>query len=171
MAGIQHNESRGHSVWGELLSASLYKPTQGRVARQLTFAALALVIGIGVWRLAQLLPLWFGPGAGLSAGSAADPLGPFGFAPAGDLGVVRFLVPGLLLAAGLWFCFRLVNIPWFADFLIAVESEMAKVSWPTSSEVIRSSAVVIALIFALAAILALYDLFWWFVLRFVLQIT
>jgi hypothetical protein len=29
----------------------------------------------------------------------------------------------------------------------------------------RSSAVVIFLIFALAAILAAYDLFWWFVLR------
>lgn len=171
MAGIQHNESRAHTIWGDLLSVSLYKPTQGRVARQLTFAALALTFGIGVWRLAQLLPLWFGPGSGLSAGSTPDALGPFGFAPAGDLGVVRFLVPGLLLAAGLWFCFRLVNMPWFADFLIAVESEMAKVSWPTSSEVVRSSAVVIALIFALAAILAVYDLFWWFVLRYVLRIT
>jgi preprotein translocase subunit SecE len=168
MAGIQHNDSRAHTIWGDLLSVGLYKPNQGRVARQLTFAALALTIGIGVWRLAQLLPLWFGPGSGFTA---ADPSGAFGFGPAGDLGVIRFLVPGLLLAAGLWFCFRLVNMPWFADFLIAVESEMAKVSWPTSSEVVRSSAVVIALIFALAAILAIYDLFWWFVLRYVMQIT
>ena len=53
----------------------------------------------------------------------------------------------------------------FADFLIAVETEMTKVSWPSTDEVIRSSAVVIFLIFALAAILAAYDLFWWFVLR------
>jgi len=174
MAGIQHNDTRAHTIWGDILSVGLYKPNQGRVARQLTFAALALTIGIGVWRLAQLLPLWFGPGSGFAAtdsSGAFEPFGfgPFGFGPAGDLGVVRFLVPGLLLAAGLWFCFRLVNMPWFADFLIAVESEMAKVSWPTSTEVIRSSAVVIALIFALAAILALYDLFWWFVLRYVLQ--
>jgi hypothetical protein len=36
---------------------------------------------------------------------------------------------------------------------------------PSVDEVIRSSAVVIFLIFALAAILAAYDLFWWFVLR------
>jgi len=174
MAGIQHNDSRAHTIWGDLLSVALYKPSQGRVARQVTFAALALTIAIGVWRLAQLLPLWFGPGSGFTGTDATGAFGapgPFGFSPAGDLGVVRFLVPGLLLAAGLWFCFRLVNMPWFADFLIAVESEMAKVSWPTSSEVVRSSAVVIALIFALAAILALYDLFWWFVLRYVLQIT
>jgi preprotein translocase subunit SecE len=86
-----------------------------------------------------------------------------------DLGVVRFLIPGALLAVGLWLCFRAVNVPKFADFLIAVESEVAKVSWPTGEEVFRSSAVIIFLIFALAAILAAYDLFWWFVLRYVLR--
>jgi preprotein translocase SecE subunit len=47
---------------------------------------------------------------------------------------------------------------------------MAKVSWPTGDEVFRSSVVIIFLIFALAAILAGYDLFWWFVLRSVLRI-
>jgi preprotein translocase subunit SecE len=42
---------------------------------------------------------------------------------------------------------------------------MTKVSWPTRDEVIRSSIVIIFLIFTLAGILAVYDLFWWFVLR------
>ncbi len=135
----------------ELLRASVYKRSQGRVTRQLTFAALAGTLAIAVWRLAQLLPLWF----------AVAP----GTAPSPDIGVVRFLVPGLLMAAGAWLCFRLVNVPRFADFLIAVESEMAKVSWPTVDQVIRSSIVIIFLMFALAAILAAYDLFWWFVLR------
>jgi preprotein translocase subunit SecE len=170
MASTQQNHVRGGSFWGELLSASVYKPTQGRLARQVTFAALALTIGIGVWRLAQLLPLWFAATGVLPAGDLpADATG--GLAAYGDVGVVRFLVPGLLLAAGLWFCYRLVNVPRFADFLIAVEAEMAKVSWPTGGEVARSSAVIIFLIFALAAILAGYDLFWWFILRYVLQIT
>jgi len=144
-------------LWGEILSASLYKRNQGRVARQITFAALGLVVGLGVWRLSQLIPLWFGPGAGA--------------APAGDLGMVRFLVPGLMLAAGLWICFRIVNLPRFADFLIAVEAEMAKVSWPGKAEVVRSSVVIIFLMFALAAILAMYDLFWRFVLQYVLRIV
>jgi len=154
MASTQDNQAAGGTLWSELLSFGVYKRNQGRVTRQTTFAALAITLTIGVWRLAQLLPLWFASGAVLA---------PSG--PAADLGVVRFLVPGLLLAAGLWLLFRLVNVPRVADFLIAVETEMAKVSWPSGPEVVRSSAVVIFLIFALAAILAAYDLFWWFVLR------
>jgi preprotein translocase subunit SecE len=158
MASTQENQSR--SLWGDLLSFSVYKRNQGRVTRQATFAALAITLAVGVWRLAQLLPLWFS-----TTGSSAVSL------PGGaDVGFVRFLLPGLLLAAGVWFCYRLVNVPRFADFLISVESEMAKVSWPTGDEVVRSSAVIIFLIFALSAILAAYDLFWWFVLRYVLKI-
>lgn len=145
------NTAAGGSFWTNLLSFSVYKRHQGRVTRQATFAALAVTVAIGVWRLAELLPLWFGGDSGSEVST--------------DLGVVRFLVPGLLLASGLWLSFRAVNLPRFADFLIAVEAEMAKVSWPTRSEVVRSSAVVIFMMFALAAILGLYDLFWWFVLR------
>ena len=155
MAGISDNSTARGSLWGELLSASVYKRNQGRVARQLTFAALAAVIGIGVWRLAQLLGVLYGGSVGMGGE---------------DFGVVRFVVPAVLLAIGLWVAYRAVNVPWFADFLIAVEAEMAKVSWPTGDEVFRSSVVIIFLIFALAAILAGYDLFWWFVLRSVLRI-
>lgn len=147
------------SIWGDVLSFSVYKRNQGRVTRQVTFAALATIVALGVWRLAQLLAIQYGGGD--------SPLSSLG--GGADLGVVRFLVPGGLLALGLWLCYRLVNIPKFADFLIAVESEVAKVSWPSAEEVFRSSAVIIFLIFALAAILAAYDLFWWFVLRLVLR--
>lgn len=143
-----HNEAASGSFFGNLLRFSVYKRNQGRVTRQVTFAALALAIAVGVWRLSLVLPVWFAS----ESGSA-------------DLGVVRILLPGLLLAAGVWTCFRIVNMPRFADFLIAVEAEMAKVSWPTRSEVVRSSIVVIFMMFALAGILGLYDLFWWFVLR------
>jgi preprotein translocase subunit SecE len=151
MSTTQENSSAGGSLWSELLSFSVYKRHQGRMARQATFAALAVTLAIGVWRLAQLLPLWLANANAVGTGA--------------DLGVYRFLLPGLLLAAGLWLAYRVVNVPRFADFLIAVESEMAKVSWPSAGEVARSSAVIIFLIFALAAILAAYDLFWWFVLR------
>lgn len=150
MAGTSQRQVEG-GLWRELLRASVYKRSQGRVTRQLTFAALAGTLAIAVWRLSQLLPVWFAD----APGAASSP----------DMGVVRFLVPGLLMAAGAWLCFRLVNVPRFADFLIAVESEMAKVSWPTVDQVIRSSIVIIFLMFALAAILSAYDLFWWFVLR------
>jgi len=129
----------------------MYKRQQGRVTRQVTFAAVSLALGLGVWRLAQVLPLWLG---GDASGSFGD-----------ELGLVRFLVPGLLMAAGIWLAFRIVQTPAVADFLIAVETEMTKVSWPTRDEVIRSSIVIIFMIFVLAGILAVYDLFWWFVLR------
>ena len=169
MAGIHHNhsssgnQSAGAALWRDLLSFSVYKRNQGKIARQVTFAVLALTVTIGVWRLSQLLPLWF---AGLSDGGLPSMMPSGSSMPAAaDIGVLRFLVPGLLLAAGLWLVFRLVNLPRFADFLIAVETEMTKVAWPSVDEVVRSSTVVIFLIFALAAILAAYDLFWWFVLR------
>lgn len=158
MAGIQENQTAVGNFWRELLSFSVYKRNQGRITRQTTFAALAVTLAIGVWRLAQLLPAWLSAGTSLSASMPS----------ATDVGVVRFLIPGLLLAGGLWAIFRAVNMPRFADFLIAVETEMTKVSWPTVDEVFRSSAVIIFLIFALAAILAAYDLFWWFVLRAIL---
>lgn len=148
MAATQNNQARAGSLVGEMLSVSLYKWNQGRVTRQVTFAALAVILGAGAWRLSQVV-------TGLSAGEVGGP----------DLGVARFLVPGGLLAVGLWLCFRIVNIPRFAEFLIAVEAEMAKVSWPTATEVFRSSAVVIFLIFALAFLLAAFDLFWGFLLH------
>ena len=149
MAAMQNNQARAGSLVGEVLSASLYKWNQGRITRQVTFAALALIVGIGAWQLSQVI-------TGLSSGESGG---------GADLGVVRFLVPGALLAAGLWLCFRIVNIPRFAEFLIAVEAEMAKVSWPTGTEVFRSSAVVSFLIFALAFLLAAFDLFWGFLLH------
>jgi preprotein translocase subunit SecE len=158
MAGIQHDHTAGGTLWRDLLSFSVYKRNQGRVTRQVTFAVLALTVATGVWRLAQLLPIWF---------AGAGDVGLMPVAGGADLGVLRFLVPGLLLAAGLWLAFRAVNVPRFADFLIAVETEMTKVSWPSFDEVVRSSAVIIFLIFALAAILAAYDLFWWWFLRLI----
>jgi preprotein translocase subunit SecE len=148
MAATHDNQAGAGSLWSDVLSFSLYKWNQGRVTRQATFAALAVVVGIGAWQLSQVI-------TGMAAGEATGP----------DLGVMRFLVPGGLLAAGLWLCFRIVNVPRFAEFLIAVEAEMAKVSWPTGQEVFRSSLVVIFLIFFLAFLLAAFDFFWWFLLH------
>ena len=44
--------------------------------------------------------------------------------------------------------------------LIAVEAEMYKVTWPTRVELVRSSMVVMVVIFFLAGVLYFYDLFW-----------
>lgn len=122
----------------ELFHAGVYKRSQGRVSRQVTFAALAVLVVLGVWRMSEVL--------------FVDP-------------TLSFVVPGLLLLAGLWISYRVVNVPAFADFLISVEAEMNKVSWPSRGELIRSSLVVMFAIFFLAAVLFFYDLFWKFLLR------
>ncbi|MCE5303705.1 MAG: preprotein translocase subunit SecE [Phycisphaerales bacterium] len=118
----------------ELMHVRIYKRSQGRVTRQVTFAGIALIVALGLMRLSMILA-----GKGLEW---------------------QFALPGVLLAALLWASYRLVNVPGVADFLIAVEAEMNKVSWPTRTELFRASMVVLILIFSLGAILATYDLLW-----------
>jgi preprotein translocase subunit SecE len=127
----------------ELFSFGLYKRSQGRVARQVTFAALAVILSLGAWSLSEYYR---------------------GSAP-----LTRYYIPLALLLMGLWVSFRTVHIPAFADFLISVEGEMNKVSWPSRGELFRASIVVMLVIFLLAAILFLFDLFWEFALGWLLS--
>ena len=69
-------------------------------------------------------------------------------------------LPFLLAGVGMWIAYRTVNVARFADFLIAVEAEMNKVSWPSRKELVRSSIVVIVMIFALAGLLWSFDMLW-----------
>lgn len=137
----------------ELFHTNLYKRSQGRVARQVTFGALALIIALGCWALSfdlqgirvASLPAWFRNS----------------FSPetlAWIPGLIRYGLPLVLLLAGLWACFRLIHLPQFADFLISVEAEMNKVAWPKRRELINASIVVMILIFALAFMLFGFDL-------------
>lgn len=133
--------SQSSGWFSEFFRANLYKKTQGKVARQLTFFALAIIFVIGAWRVSQ--EFWI---SGLFTGA-------------------EYAAAGVILVAGLWFCYRLVNIARFADFLIAVEAEMNKVSWPTKQELVRSSIVVIFIIFFMAALLYGFDLVWEYLFR------
>ena len=133
-----------NSFLGELFHAGLYKPSQGRVTRQVTCGALWLVVLIAAYRVYVTL---------YDAEAA-----------------VQYVVPGLLLVLGGWASYRLVNYPKFADFLIAVEAEMNKVSWPSWPELVRSSLVVIFVMFALAGVLIGFDAIWTFLFRDLLHI-
>jgi preprotein translocase subunit SecE len=53
--------------------------------------------------------------------------------------------------------FWIVNRPRSADFLIATEGEMKKVSWSSKKEIIGSTKVVIIATFMLAALLYVVD--------------
>ena len=71
--------------------------------------------------------------------------------------VAEYVIPLIVLAVGAWAAFRVVNIPRFAEFLISVENEMGKVSWPSRGELFRASMVVLVVIFMLTVILFTYD--------------
>jgi len=118
----------------ELFQFGIYKRTQGRIARQVTFAAIAVCVAAGLLQLHRTM----------------IPAGP----------QLSYPVPFALLLLGFWATYRLVNVPVFADFLIAVEAEMNKVSWPTRTELYRSSIVVLVTVFALAALLFTFDFVW-----------
>jgi preprotein translocase subunit SecE len=130
------------SFWQDLFQLGVYKRNQGRIVRQVTFAAIAITLLLGSWRLFELL-------------RSANRGGGWYLVPG-----MEYIVPGGVLLLGAWFAYRLVNFPQFADFLIAVEAEMNKVSWPSRAELIRSSLVVIFLMFFLAFVLFGFDLTW-----------
>lgn len=123
------------SIVQGLFQVGFYKRSQGKLTRQVTFAVMAIVVSLASWRWNQIL-----------SGSTWSEM--------------KYIVPGVFFLGGFWFSFRLVNLPRFADFLIAVEAEINKVSWPSRAELFRSSLVVMFLIFFLAGTLFVYDIFW-----------
>jgi preprotein translocase subunit SecE len=114
----------------------MYKPAQGRLVRQLTGIALGALLLLIAYETATMSFVvdWLGNG--------------------------HFLLMIVLGLLAVWIAYRLVNYPRFADFLIAVEAEMNKVSWPSQTELVRASIVVMAVIFLLAMVLYGFDLFW-----------
>jgi preprotein translocase subunit SecE len=128
------------SIDEEFFRFNVYKRSKGRIVRQATFAAIALAILVGLWQLF----FWL---------RAMETVSPY----------VYYTFPTVLAVFGLWAAYRSVNLPAFADFLISVEAEMNKVSWPSWKELVRWSVVVIVMIFAIGFLLAAFDTFWvWF---------
>lgn len=122
-----------------LLAADIYKRNQGRLTRQLTVLALWGLVFLGCYVL--------------SIGPLGDFQSPW----------VRLGIPTLLAVVGAWLAYRVVNYPRFADFLVSVEAEMAKVSWPGRDELYRATVVVIVVMVLLAGILFGFDYLWqWF---------
>ena len=106
----------------------IYKSGQGKHTRIATFVTV-MVIGIaGAVVLSDKLSAYFGP-------------------------YLRFGIPVVLVVALGVLMFWLVNRPKSADFLIATEGEMKKVSWSSRKEVVGSTKVVIITTLIMAAIL------------------
>jgi preprotein translocase subunit SecE len=121
-----------------LTRSNLYKPMQGWYARVYTGLALGILVAAGaykVWEAAyESAPLW------------------------------RLALPAAFAAALGWIIFRIVHFPPFAEFLIATEAEMNKVSWTNKDDLIRATTVVLATVFVMAVYLFVVDWLWTFIL-------
>jgi preprotein translocase subunit SecE len=116
----------------------IYKRGQGKYTRIVTVAGAMLVGVIGAYVLSDTLTASLG---GVKLGEA-------------DIGLyLAFGIPTLIVLVLGAIMFWLVNRPSSADFLIATESEMKKVSWSSRKEVVGSTKVVIVTTFMLAGIL------------------
>lgn len=131
------------SFLGNLLRGDTYKPSQGWYARLLTVLGLGVVAVAGVIRFTQTQ---------LDAERFGNPW-------------IQYGLPVGLVALFGWFIFRLVQYPPFADFLIATESEMNKVSWTTKDELKRATMVVLGTVILMAMYLLVVDLVWQFLLK------
>jgi preprotein translocase subunit SecE len=73
---------------------------------------------------------------------------------------IQYTVPLLLILGSIWLAWRTVNMPAFADFLIATEGEMNKVSWTTQKRLIQDTIVVLVTVFLMAVFLFVVDYGW-----------
>jgi preprotein translocase subunit SecE len=150
MATVPGDSASSRSLFAEMFAGALHKPRQGRIVRQLTCLAIWLTFWLGGWQLYEVL---------LS--------GAYGINKWSSFPLVKFLAPSAMIALGMWFGYRLVNWPRFADFLINVEGEMTKVSWPVKTELYRASMVCIFTMAFLAVLLFAYDLVWQAIFDFI----
>ena len=121
------------------MAFDIYKRGQGKYTRLYSSFGAALVAGLGCLQLYKKLQ-------------------------ATDLGLwVKTMVPaGLFVALG-FLIFWLVNKPAIADFMVAAEGEMKKVSWSSRKEIAVSTFIVIVVVIVIAMLLGVTDFsFRWF---------
>ena len=115
---------------------TIYKRNQGKRVRLITGLSVMGLVVIGAVRLSGVLSSW----------------------QTTDMPAIRFGVPVLLVLGFGALMFWLLNRPSTADFLIATEGEMKKVSWSSRKEVIGATKVVIAATLITALLLFSVDL-------------
>ena len=145
-----------------LLHLFSYKRTQGLKARRYTLLGLLLLGWSGVYSLVShdmLGDTWL-----LRMPFTDGRLVPV-------LTDVAFVVPILLAAAVFWLAWRAVNMPAFADFLIATEAEMNKVSWSTRKRLVQDTIVVLLTVLIMTVFFLVIDFFWgWLLSRDIISV-
>jgi preprotein translocase SecE subunit len=128
-----------------------YKRTQGLKLRRYTIIGILLVGLSGVWTMIHHQTI--------GTGDLRLAM-PFDWPTLTVLSDKQYAVPLLLTAATLWVAWRAVNVPPFADFLVATEAEMNKVSWSSRKKLFQDTAVVLITTLMLTGFLLVVDLFW-----------
>jgi preprotein translocase SecE subunit len=131
-----------------------YKKNQGQRVRRGTMLAILVLAGCGIYTLLAHDTLR----TGAPNWEVALPF--TGGKTLVLLPNVQFTLPALVCAAALWFAYRIVNFPAFADFLIATEAELNKVSWTTRKRLIQDTIVVLTTVFLFTLFLFIVDIFW-----------
>lgn len=111
----------------------IYKRGQGKYTRLGSAFGAAIIAGLGCFQLYNKLQ-------------------------AADVGLwVQTMVPASLFVVLSFLIFWFVNKPNIANFMIAAEAEMKKVSWSSRGEIAVSTFVVIVVVILLAALLGIVD--------------
>lgn len=115
------------------MDLKIYKRTQGKNSRLWTAIALFFIVAVGCWRLHLKLLVQENPW-------------------------VHTMIPAGVCAVLAAVIYWLSNKPVIADFLIAAEGEIKKVSWSNRKEIVNSTVIVISVVAIMAAGLGLVDL-------------
>jgi len=146
--------------------ATSYKPNQGMRVRRGSMLALLVLGGCGIITLINHHTLGsdrLGPNNWQivipfleSEGSQGEVL--ISYIPV--MFKVHYTVPFVLAILLLWVSWRVVNWPVFADFLIATEAEMNKVSWTSRKRLVQDTIVVLVTVALLTTFLFVIDIIW-----------
>jgi len=112
----------------------IYKPGQGKYTRLWAGLIVGAVVAMGCWRLYKILE-----------------------ANVQNL-VIQTVVPVAVFVGLGVLVYWLLNKPSVADFLVAAEGELKKVSWSSRKEIAVSTLVVIVVVVAMAILLGMTDL-------------
>lgn len=147
-----------------------FKKTQGLRVRRWTMIGILLLGGTGVYSLMSHNTLPVGDWTTNIPFTSYEKDGKTVHKVLPLLADIRFTGPILLIAATIWLAWRAINVPTFADFLIATEAEMNKVSWTSWKKLVQDTIVVLVTTALLTAFLLLIDIFWGWLLSDVVRV-
>ncbi|MHC4265526.1 MAG: preprotein translocase subunit SecE [Planctomycetota bacterium] len=118
----------------------IYKSGQGKYTRMCSALGFGLIVAIGCYRLYETLRMvdW-------SLNQRTELW-------------INTMAPAVLFAVLTFLVFKLINKPTIADFMIAGEGEMKKVSWSSRKEIVASTVIVIVVVVMMAVLLGVADL-------------